>query len=387
MMEFTAERSDLQRELGLVQSVVERKHTIPILANVLIESVEGGVKISGTDLDVSLRSIVPASVRHEGSVTVEARKLYDIVRTLAEEEVRFRVEDNRLVISSGRSRFRLATLPVENFPQLPTLTGATAVRLPARAAATMVERTVFATTQEESRYALSGVQVEIFAAEGEAGRVRMVATDGHRLALSEMTIAEESTPAMKSEVSHLKFHGATLIPRKTMVELTRLISGQEEESELLVMRDENHVYFKLGSRELISRVLTGQFPNYEMVIPKDQAIQAVVSAEAFTGALRRVALIADERSRGVKLAFSEGRVELTARRLDEDEEAHEDVLCQFTGEPLEIAFNSTYLLDFFQVVGAADVRIGLKDGQSPALLSPEQGEGIYKYVVMPMRLV
>lgn len=374
MMEFTAQRSDLQRELGLVQSVVERKHTIPILANVLIESVDEGVRISGTDLDVSLRTVIPAQVLYGGSVTVEARKLYDIVRTLGEEEVRFRVEDTRLVISCGRSRFRLATLPVENFPQLPMLTVTSGLQLSAKAAAVMVERTVFATTQEESRYALSGVQVEISGAQGEAGRVRMVATDGHRLALSEMTIAAHRP-------------STTLIPRKTMVELTRLTSGAPDETELALVRDENHAYFKLGSRELISRILTGQFPNYEMVIPKEHQREAVVSAEAFAAALRRVALVADERSRGVRLAFSEGRVELTARRLDEDEEAHEDVLCHFTGEPLEIAFNSTYLMDFFQVVGTGDVRIALKDGQSPALFTPEQGEGVYKYVVMPMRLV
>ncbi|HXF06689.1 MAG TPA: DNA polymerase III subunit beta [Blastocatellia bacterium] len=376
MMEFTAKRSDLQKELGLVQSVVERKHTIPILANVLIESDDQGVKISGTDLDVSLRTVVPAEVLSGGGVTVEARKLYDIVRTLGEEDVRFRVEDNRLVISCGRSRFRLATLPVENFPQLPQLAVTGGLQLSAKAAVEMVERTVFATTQEESRYALSGVQVEIAPAEGGAGRVRMVATDGHRLALSEMTIAHGTV-----------LPSTTLIPRKTMVELTRLISGVVDETELVLVRDENHVYFKLGSRELISRILTGQFPNYEMVIPKEHERQAVVSGEAFSAALRRVALVADERSRGVRLAFSEGRVELTARRLDEDEEAREDVLCHFTGEPLEIAFNSTYLMDFFQVAGTGDVRIALKDGQSPALLSPEQGEGVYKYVVMPMRLI
>lgn len=374
MMEFNAKRSDLQKELGLVQSVVERKHTIPILANVLIESDDNGVKISGTDLDVGLRTVVAAEVSAGGSVTVEARKLYDIVRTLGEEDVRFRVEDNRLVISCGRSRFRLATLPVENFPQLPTPAVTSGLQLSAKAAARMVEQTVFATTQEESRYALSGVQLEIAPAQGEPGRVRMVATDGHRLALSEMTIESESP-------------STTLIPRKTMVELMRLTSGAPDETELVLARDENHVYFTLGSRQLVSRILTGQFPNYEMVIPKEHERQAIVSAEAFAAALRRVALVADERSRGVRLAFSEGRVVLTARRLDEDEEAHEDVLCHFTGEPLEIAFNSTYLMDFFQVVGTGDVRIALKDGQSPALLSPEQGEGVYKYVVMPMRLV
>jgi DNA polymerase-3 subunit beta len=374
MTEFTVRRSDVQRELALVQSVVERRHTIPILANVLIETMDQGIRMTGTDLDVSVRTTVPADVRDPGSVTVEARKVYEIVRTLSEDEIRFRAEDNRLVITSGRSRFRLATLPVENFPELPKIENEAGVPLPGQVARTMVERTVFATTQEESRYALSGVQVEI--APAEAGlRVRMVATDGHRLALAEMMVAGPSPGEPR----------ATLIPRKTMIELVRLIGDQE--GELLMRNEENHIYFRWGNRELISRVLTGQFPNYEMVIPKEVARRASVSREAFAQALRRVAIVADERSRAVKLAFSEGRVELSARALDEDEEAHEDVLCGYEGEPMEIAFNSVYLSDFFGVVTSGNVRIGLKDGTSPALLVPEEEEGVYQYVVMPMRLV
>jgi DNA polymerase-3 subunit beta len=172
-----------------------------------------------------------------------------------------------------------------------------------------------------------------------------------------------------------------------MAELAKLLGDRGDEEELRFNKDENHVYFTAGERDLVSRVLTGQFPNYEMVIPKDQPYSASVNVELFTSALRRVALIADERSRGVKIAFSEGRVELSTRRVDEDEEAREDLMCHYDGEPLEISFNSSYVLGFFDVVKSGEVKIGLKDGQSPALFSPAEGDYSYKYVVMPMRMV
>jgi len=375
MLEIEAKRFDFQKELSLIQTVVERRHTIPILANVLIEAQGDRVRLSATDLDVSLRTVVKAEVFEGGSLTVQARKLHDIMRTLSEEQVHFRAEENRLTLTCGRSRFRLTTLPVENFPEVPALRKA-ALTLPSETLKTMIERTTFATTHEESRYALSGVQMEYSGAS-----LRMVATDGHRLALCEKMLTSDDEKGPTVEPFRV------LVPRKTMVELARLITSEEENGKLQFDKDENHVYFRLGERELTSRLLTGQFPNYEMVIPKEQPITATVNAEAFTSALRRVALIADERSRGVKLSFSDGRVELSTRRIDEDEEAEEDLLCDYSAEHLEIAFNSSYLLDFFEVVRSGDVRVGLKDSQSPALLTPAEDDYTYKYVVMPMRMV
>lgn len=357
-------KSGFQKELGLVQTVVERKHTIPILAYVRLEARDGRVQLTGTDLDVSMRLWCEAEVREEGVVCLPARKLFEIVRALPDEPIELSGTEQRVTLVCGRSRFRLAGLAAENFPDVPTFpeSGRT---LSAEQWSSGIERVIFATTIEEARYTLTGVQAEWW----DAG-IRLVATDGHRLALW------ESAPP-PSERS------ACLIPKKMMQELGRLIE-QADKQEVEFATDANHVYFRVAGRELVGRLLTGQFPNYELVIPKDSAARAVVSAEAFREACRRVAILADERSHGVRLQFSEGRVVLLARPSSGDEEAQEELLCYYEGEPMEVAFNVKYLQDFFDVV-SGDVEIGLKDGQSPAQLRPLALR--YLYVVMPMRLL
>jgi len=359
-------KSGFQKELGLVQTVVERRHTIPILAYVRLEAREGKLQLTGTDLDVSMRVECEADVVEGGTVCLPARKLFDIVRALPDEPIELEGTEERVTLVCGRSRFRLAGLAAENFPDVPAFPreGRT---LSARAWSYGIERVIFATTTEEARYALSGVQAEWW----EDG-VRLVATDGHRLALWETA----QPPSGRS---------ACLIPKKTMQELNRLIEQADDEAVVEFATDANHVYFRVAGRELCGRLLTGQFPNYELVIPKESAHRAVVSAEAFREACRRVAILADERSRGVRLQFSEGRVVLVARPASEDEEAVEELLCFYEGEPMEVAFNVEYLEDFFGVV-SGDVEIALKDGQSPARFRPLGEEGQYIYVLMPMRL-
>jgi DNA polymerase-3 subunit beta len=370
MLELKLKKGDFQRELGLVQTVVEKRHTIPILSHVLIESTDEGITICGTDLDVSLRTECPAEVLEEGSVTVQARKLFEIVRNLPEAEIHLKEEGNsRVSLQCERSRFKIAGLPRENFPEIPTF-GEAKLVVPSGIFKTSIERTMFATTQEESRYALSGVQLEV----SKDGPLRMVATDGHRLAFIEKVIE------LPTEVEELKI----LIPKKALAECVRLVA--EVDAPVEINTDENHIYFRVGQRQLVSRLLAGQFPNYEMVLPKENQRLVQLSGEAIAAALRRVSLVSDERSRAVRLSISPGRIDLSCQRADEDEEAKEDVLANYEGEPFEIGFNSHYLLDYFLVSPSGDVRFEFKDGQGPVLLRPVEDEYDYRYVVMPMRI-
>jgi len=366
-MHIVIEKTPFHRELGIVHAVIERKATIPILSYIRMEARQGMVVLTGTDLDVSVRVRCEAEVKEEGTVCISARKLFDIVRALSDGPVVMAGTEDRITLMSGRSRFRLAGLPVENFPDVPEVPSRGGVELPVSEVQTAIRRVIFATTMEEARYTLSGVNMEW----GE-GRVRMVATDGHRLALCEW-----DAPGGDKKRS-------VLIPRKAMRELGRIM--EHADGHMLEFHcDENHVYVRVGQRELVSRLLTGQFPNYELVIPKEAARRVVVSAPVWREALRRVALLSDERSHAVRLQFSSGNMVLTARRVEDDEEAAEEVLVAYEGEPLEIAFNSEYLADFLDVV-EGDVEVGMTDAQSPAKLTPIGDEMTYVYVVMPMRL-
>lgn len=370
MLQIKVKKSDFQQELGLVQSVVEKRATIPILSNILIESSEAGIIIHGTDLDVSLQTQCPAVVDSSGGVAIDARKLFEIVRSLPEAEIHLKGdENNRVSLQCERVRFKIAGLGKENFPQIPKFPSAR-LSIPGGTFKACIARTIFATTQEESRYALSGIQLEALS----DNVLRMVATDGHRLAIVDKQI----------ETSLWEEGLKVLIPKKALHECSKLIANPDEFVDISV--DENHVYFRVGHRELAARLLTGQFPNYEMVLPKDNDRIAQVSSEAIAAALRRVSLVSDERSHAVKLAFQSGRIELTSRGSVSDEEAVEDLLADYEGDPFEISFNSRYLLDFFNVVDAADVRIELMSNTSPALIRPAAEQEGYRYVVMPMRV-
>ena len=253
-MEFTIEKSDLLKELNLVQGVVEKKNTIPILSNLLIESDGSGrILILGTDLDVSLRTSAAAAVKTEGSMVVSARKLFDIVRNLPDAPIRFTQESNEwVVIDCARSKFKVVGQGREHFPVVPGWIESQ-YRIPAEVLRTLINRTIFAITQEESRYTLNGAFFRL-----EAGSARMVATDGHRLSFVDRSGLDTGAPADGEEVK-------ALIPRKTLAELLRLTTESDDVVEFA--RDENHLFFRIGGRVLVSRMLSGQFPNYELVMP------------------------------------------------------------------------------------------------------------------------
>jgi DNA polymerase-3 subunit beta len=370
-MEFTISKTSLQKELGLVQGTVEKKNTIPALSNILIESVgEGTIRVTGTDLDVTLRCETEAEIKTPGSMCVGARKLFEIARVLPDAPVSFRKEENNwATVKCERSNFRIAGIDRDNFPEVPSFKSAP-VKLPAGVFKTLIDRTIFAITLEESRYTLSGAKFML-----DKSGAKMVTTDGHRLAYVERKDLGAGVPSEDIDV---------LIPRKTLAELTKLTSSFE--GEIGLGADENHIYFEVGPRLLISRTLTGQFPNYEMVMPKGNDKKAEFDSASLGQAIRRVALMADDRSHAVRFHLKPGSLDISAQTAEEGD-ARETVTTEYTGDETEIGFNAAYLQDFLNVLSDGNVAFEFKDGNSQAQLRPASDDGYdYRYVVMPMRL-
>jgi DNA polymerase-3 subunit beta len=370
-MELLVQRNDLAKELQLVQGIVERKSSIPILSNVLCEARGSGIRISATDLDVSLRCGCAAEVVEEGAVTLAAKKLYEIVRSLPESEVRFKLESDAWAwIRCDRAEFRMAGLPREDFPSLPEPRGGRAIELPAALVRALVQRTAFAITAEDARYYLAGALLVL-----EKDGAAMVATDGHRLAWAQRKAALK----LESPVR-------VLVPRKAITELARLIEESGGEEVVSFQQGEGHLIFGIAGRTLASKQVEAQFPAFEKVIAVSGDKKVSVGREALQSAIRRVSLLSSDRGRAVKLGLDEGKLELSASS-PEFGEARESLPVEYAGAGVEIGFNAQYLLDFLGVVGGEQVGLELKDGESQGLLRPaaDDGGGDYRYVVMPMR--
>jgi DNA polymerase III subunit beta len=370
-MEFTVRKFDLLQELTLIQGVVERKTTIPILANVLVKAEGGELRVAATDLEIGLKSVCPSKTTVPGTVTLPAKRLYEIVRALPDKEIKFkRGEANWVGVTCGSSRFRIAGLPQEDFPALPEPKG-TIGRIPANVLAKLITRTIFAISTEDSKFTLSGALLLL-----KPGSVTMVATDGHRLAHIEKS---EALDEVNEEIK-------VLVPKKAMSELVRMISESADTDRIGFTRDDNHLFFDLGKRLLISRMLTGQFPNYEAVLPRNNDRVVTVSRDEIASAIKRVAILSDERSRTVKLALSNGSMEITASHSDLGE-AHETLEVEYDKEELQVGFNYQYLLDFLTTADEPDVSFEFKDSESAAQLRTQPPSDYnYRYVVMPMRI-
>jgi DNA polymerase III subunit beta len=370
-MEFTVRKFDLLQELTLIQGVVERKTTIPILANVLVQAEGGEIRIAATDLEIGLKSVCPSKTTVSGTVTLPAKRLYEIVRALPDKEIKFkRGEANWVGITCGSSRFRIAGLPQEDFPALPEPKG-TIGRIPANVLAKLITRTIFAISTEDSKFTLSGALLLL-----KPGSVTMVATDGHRLAHIEKS---EALDEVNEEIK-------VLVPKKAMSELVRMISESADADRIGFTRDDSHLFFDLGKRLLISRMLTGQFPNYEAVLPRNNDRVVTVNRDEIAAAIKRVAILSDERSRTVKMALSSGSMEITASHSDLGE-AHETLEVEYDKEELQVGFNYQYLLDFLTTADEPDVSFEFKDSESAAQLRTQPPSDYnYRYVVMPMRI-
>jgi DNA polymerase-3 subunit beta len=369
-MEFSAKKDELSRELALVQGIVERKNTIPILANVLIEASGTTVTLSATDLDVGLRCQLPADVNEPGALTLSAKKLHEIVRSVSEREVRIQeLENSWASITSGPSYFKMVGLGKSEFPSLaePPQTGFTTI--PGQALSELINKTSFAITADDNRYFLNGARLEL-----AEKAYRMIATDGHRLAY----ISIESEDGPKETVS-------VIVPKKTLSELLKILGDEPKDVEFA--QGENHLFFRISDKLLVSKRVDDQFPAYDKVIPKDNDKSVTCARDELTGAIRRVSLLANERSRAVRFGIESGKVEISSQN-PEMGEARESIEASYEGESLEIGFNGQYLLDFLSASGTPSIRLELKDDASQGLLRPaEDAEGRdYRYVVMPMRL-
>jgi DNA polymerase III subunit beta len=364
-MEYVVEGSQFAEALDQVQEAVEKKSTIPILSHVLVEACANGLRLAATDLEVGIRTFCPAQVKVAGSAAVPARRLLEIVRSLPDAEVRVRALENHWVqVNAGRTVFKLAALAKDSFPALPDVPKALA-EVPAGVLAGLIDRTAFAISIQESRYTLNGALLLL-----KPGSVEMVATDGHRLPLA----------ARDAEIVGLKNDERLLVPKRAVVGLRRLANAQQADTFIHIAKDDSHLFFSAGDSILITRIIAGQFPNYEAVLPKANNITATIDAAALRESLRRVALLASEQTHAVCLALDSGRLMLTTSGGDTGE-ASEALDAAYTGEPLRVGFNASFLLDMLAVVKTGEVEMAFKDGESAVEFRPvDQSQWHYGYV-------
>ena len=372
-MEITVSKFELLRELSVTQGVVERKTTIPILSNYLFEAGADRLSLTATDLDLSLRTSCNAKVKKEGACTIPARKLHDYVKLLPDADITIKLLENHWVsIRCGRSNTKMVGMARSNFPSLPVFPTAGVVKIPAQVLRGMIARTGFAIANEESRYTLNGALMVL-----KPESITMVATDGHRLAH-----VERNGEKFEGVSGELK----TLVPKKAMDELKSLVDAADDVETIEFAKDESTLFFRIGPRLLTSRQLTGQFPNYEAVLPKDNSKSILLHGDDLAAAIARVAQFADERSRAVRLRLEKGELKLSASST-ETGESEDSIETDYNGETLTIGFNAQYITDFLKATGSGDVRLELKDSQSAGQLRPAEGEDYkYRYIVMPMRI-
>ncbi|MBI3673814.1 MAG: DNA polymerase III subunit beta [Rhizobiales bacterium] len=368
-MRVTIERSAFLRALNHVQSVVERRNTIPILSNVLVHAGAGKLTLTATDLDIEIVESAEAQVARDGSATVPAHMLYDIVRKLPDGAQLELVHDqNRVSIMAGRSRFALQALPPEDFPDLAAGELGHRFSLPAADLKGLIDKTRFAISTEETRYYLNGIYLH------EAGNgklLRAVATDGHRLAQAEVPLPAGA-----------KGMAGVIVPRKTVLELVKLIEGLDGEVEVALSAAK--IRFTAGNLVLTSKLIDGTFPDYERVIPRHNDKVLELDTKLFADAVDRVSTISMEKGRAVKLNIANGRVVLTVNNPDSGS-AEEEVACSYDAEPIDIGFNSRYLLDVASQVKSPAVIFNLADAGSPTIIR-DPGDAQALYVLMPMRV-
>ncbi|HZU30360.1 MAG TPA: DNA polymerase III subunit beta [Candidatus Angelobacter sp.] len=371
-MEISVSKSDLLKELTATQGVVERKTTIPILSNFLFEAAGDKLSITATDLDLSLRTSCPAKVKKEGSCTIPARKLYDYVKLLGDGDISIKLLENHWVqIRSGRSNTKMVGMARANFPALPHFP-TEALQLPAQVLRQLIAKTIFSISNEESRYTLNGALMVM-----KPESIIMVATDGHRLAHIEN--ANTKLPVS----GELK----VLVPKKAMAELSTLLNSSDAQT-VEFAKDESTLFFRIGGRLLTSRQLTGQFPNYEAVLPRDNNKSVTIHCDELSSAIQRVAQFADERSNAIRMKVEKNELKVSSSNT-ETGESEDSIETAYTGDPMMIGFNSQYLLEFLKVVGTGDVRFEFKDAQTAGQLRPDEApdsEYRYRYIVMPMRI-
>jgi DNA polymerase-3 subunit beta len=373
-MEISVSRQDLVRELTATQNVVERKTTIPILSNFLIEAEGDRLTITATDLDQAIRTSAAAKIKQPGACTIPARKLYDYIKLLAGGDISIKLLENHWVqIRSGRSNTKMVGMARANYPQVPEFPSLAVTSISLVALKTLIARTIFAISNEESRYTLNGALLVI-----KAESLAMVATDGHRLSFVEKP---------NENLSGISGEKRVLIPRKALQELQQLLTVSDA-TEVEFADDEHTLFFRIGHRTLSSRKLTGQFPNFEAVMPRDNTKFAVVRSSELASAIQRVAQFADERSGAIRLRLENNELKISSSST-ESGESEDTIDTPYAGDPIQVGFNSGYILEFLKALSnEGEVRLEFKDSQSAGQMRPEDpdAEFKYRYVLMPMRI-
>ncbi len=370
-MEIKISKGELLKGLSLIQGIVERKTTMPILANVLMEAKGRGLTLTATDLEVGVTSIMTAEVVKEGRIAIHARGLYDIVKELPDEAVHLAVGDNQWVeISCGRAKFKIVGLSPEEFPSLPKRGDGVAMKLDGNIIKEMIEKTSFAMSSDETRFNLNGVFLEQ-AKEGESEVLRMVATDGHRLSIIDREVKGK-----------WKLPKGVIVPRKGVHEIKRLVDNTDGAIDISI--DEKHIVASNKATTLIIRLIDGQFPPYRQVVPSQAKRSVGVDRQTILQVLKRVSILSADRSRGVKFAFSPKNLEVSTSNPDFGE-AREELPINYKGEKFEVGFNARYFIDVLNVIEDDQAELMMGDDTTPCILKSEKDKG-FTHIVMPMRL-
>lgn len=372
-MNFTIEKEAFLKGLGRIQGIVEKRNTIPVLANVLLEGSDGELHVTATDLEVGMRSSYPANITKPGRITVSAKKLHEIIKELPDREVSFSAKENCWIeVKCGKAHFNIVGLAAEEFPSFPQSNRDGGIVLSSALCREVIEKTFFAMSQDESKYNLNGIYLRAFE-EKDGTRLRLVATDGHRLSLIDKTIGGALPDELKKGL---------ILPRKGVLELKRL--AEEGDGDLTLSFQDNNAVVRKEQTVVVMRLVDGEFPDYERVIPKANDQVAVIAVDPFLHALRRMLILSSEKSRGVKMQIKPGLLEVSSSN-PELGDAREELDLDYQGPEMSIGFNARYLLDILQVQDDLRIRMIFKDQLSPGMLCPEKGDG-FLAVVMPMRL-
>jgi len=371
-MRFTISREKLQEGLAAVAPAVPSKTTLPVLANLLVQTSDRGIRLSGTDLDIAVSTEVTADVESVGGITIPARKLSEIARELPPAPVKISSSgDQRITLECGRSKFKLLGLPKSEFPTFPAVPFEKASRIPSGDLQKLISHTAFAASTEESRPILNGVLWEL-----QGSRMRMVATNGHRLAKMEIAAKTGASTGASHEF---------IIPPKALEHIRRLFPAEEE---LEVARGENHVGFRSPFTSVFTRLIEGPYPSYEQVIPKDNDKFAIVDRQALIGALKRMSVVASDQTHRIRLSFNSAMLKFSVSTPDLGE-AQDELPVRYTGDPLDIGFNAAYLLEILRALPTDEVKMTFKAPERAATVEPEGWSDPAKYLclLMPLRLV
>ncbi|MEJ2470602.1 MAG: DNA polymerase III subunit beta [Desulfuromonadales bacterium] len=371
MMNFTIDKDVFLKGLSRVQGIVEKRNTIPVLSNVLLEGADGELCLTATDLEVGMQTTYPANIRKPGKITVSAKKLYEIIKELPESEVSFNAKENCWIeVECGKAQFNIVGLSADEFPNFPKPDKTHFIVLESQLCKEMIDKTFFAVSQDESKYNLNGIFCQML--EG-TDQLRMVATDGHRLSMIDKTIGASENPELKRGV---------ILPRKGILELKKL--AEEGEGQLQLGFMDNNAVVSKDQTVVIMRLVDGEFPDYGRVIPKSNEQRAVIDVDPFLHALRRMIIVSSEKSRGVKMKLQQNLLEVSSSN-PELGDAREELDIDYQGPEISVGFNARYMLDILQVQDQQRIAIILKDNLSPGLIKPVDEDG-YLAVIMPMRL-